>query len=73
MDISPESQKLGMPKVQFTNSMKLKKKEDHSVDTSIRLRRGKQKPGMVAHAFNPSTWEAEALRFLSSWPALSTK
>jgi hypothetical protein len=28
---------------------------------------------MVAHAFNPSTWEAEAGGFLSSRPAWSTK
>jgi hypothetical protein len=28
---------------------------------------------MEAHAFNPSTWEAEAGRFLSSRPAWSTK
>jgi hypothetical protein len=26
------------------------------------------KPGMLAHAFNPSTWEAEADGFLSSRP-----
>jgi hypothetical protein len=30
-------------------------------------------PGMVAHAFNPSTWEAEAGGFLSSRPAWSTE
>jgi hypothetical protein len=29
--------------------------------------------GVVAHAFNPITWEAEAGRFLSSRPAWSTK
>jgi hypothetical protein len=28
---------------------------------------------MVAHPFNPSTWEAEAGRFLSSRPAWSTE
>jgi hypothetical protein len=28
---------------------------------------------VVAHAFNPSTWEAEAGRFLSSKPAWSTE
>ena len=28
---------------------------------------------VMAHAFNPSTWEAEAGRFLSSRPAWSTE
>jgi hypothetical protein len=32
--------KLGIPKIQFTSHMKVKKKEDQSVDTSILLRRG---------------------------------
>ena len=31
------------------------------------------KPGMVAHTFNLSTWEAESGGFLSSRPAWSTK
>jgi major histocompatibility complex class I len=30
-------------------------------------------PGVVSHAFNPSTWEAEAGRFLSLRPAWSTE
>jgi hypothetical protein len=33
----------------------------------------KKKPSMVAHAFNPSTREAEAGGFLSSRSAWSTK
>jgi hypothetical protein len=35
--------------------------------------RKKTKLGVVAHSFNPSNWEAEAGRFLSSRPAWSTK
>jgi hypothetical protein len=31
------------------------------------------KPGVVAHTFYPSTWEAEAGGFLSSRPAWSTE
>jgi major histocompatibility complex class I len=30
-------------------------------------------PGVVAHTFNPSTWEAEAGGFLSSRAAWSTE
>jgi hypothetical protein len=30
-------------------------------------------PGVVVHAFNPSTWEAEAGGFLSLRPAWSTE
>jgi hypothetical protein len=35
--------------------------------------KNKYLPGVVAHTFNPSTWETEAGRFLSSRPAWSTK
>jgi hypothetical protein len=38
------AQKLRIPKIQFTNHMKHKKKEDQSVDTSILLRRGNKIP-----------------------------
>jgi hypothetical protein len=44
--------------IQLTNLMKLKKEGQ---------------PPVVAHAFNPSTWEAEAGRFLSLKPAWSTE
>jgi hypothetical protein len=37
------------------------------------LKKAQKKPGMVAHAFNPSTPEAEAGEFLSSRLAWSTK
>jgi major histocompatibility complex class I len=33
----------------------------------------KKELGVVVHAFNPSTWEAEAGEFLSSRPAWSTE
>jgi hypothetical protein len=34
------AQKLGIPKIQFTDHLKLKKKEDQSVDASVLLRSG---------------------------------
>jgi major histocompatibility complex class I len=42
----------------------------HKLKVKIKI---KIKPGMVAHAFNPSTWEAEAGGFLSLRPAWSTE
>ena len=51
----------------------------HSVDALLfwgkvdRLPRVNCEPGMVANAFNPSIWEAEAGRFLSSRTAWSTE
>jgi hypothetical protein len=38
------AQKLGIPKKQFTENIKLKKKEDQSVDTSVLLRRKNKIP-----------------------------
>ena len=38
------SQKLGIPKTQFTNQMKHKKKEDQSMDTLVLLRRESKIP-----------------------------
>jgi hypothetical protein len=38
------TQKFGIPKIQFTDHMNLKKKEDHSVDTLVLLRRGTKYP-----------------------------
>jgi hypothetical protein len=39
----------------------------------FKKKKKRMKPGVVAHAFNPSTWEAEAGEFLTSRPAWSTK
>jgi hypothetical protein len=42
------------------------------MDTRIKIIKNIS-PGVVAHAFDPSTWEAEAGGFLSSRPAWSTE
>jgi hypothetical protein len=49
--------------------------EDFKKGINNSLKEIKEKPGMVAHAFNPSTREAEAEAggFLSSRPAWSTE
>jgi hypothetical protein len=36
------TQKLGIPKIQFTDHMKLKKKEDQSVNATVLLKKGEQ-------------------------------
>jgi hypothetical protein len=46
--------------------------QSHTV-TVLEIEKSCVKPGMVAHAFSLSTWEAEAGGFLSSRPAWSTK
>ena len=40
---------------------------------NLREMKAISKPGVVAHAFNPSTWKAETGRFLSSRPSWSKK
>jgi hypothetical protein len=50
------------------------KQDIHSFRLSaLSLNKSGEQLGVVAHAFNPSTWEAETGRFLSSRPAWSTK
>jgi hypothetical protein len=51
------AQKLGIPKIQFSKHMKLKKKEDQSVGTSILLRTGNKIPmeGVTETKFRAET------------------
>jgi hypothetical protein len=53
--------------------IKLYLKQNKTKQNKTKQNKTKQEPGVVAHAFNPSTWEAEAGRFLSSRPAWSTE
>ena len=66
------SQKFRISMIYPTDIMKLNKKEGPTDDVLIPIRRG-TKLVLVVHAFNPSTWEAEAAGFLSSRPAWSTE
>jgi hypothetical protein len=50
-----------------------KKKKKRTGRFIWKIKKYRLQPGMVAHAFNLSTWEAEAGGFLSSRPAWSTK
>jgi hypothetical protein len=59
------AQKLRIPKIQFAKHMKLKKKEDQSVNTSILLRRGNKTPmeGVTETKFGAET-EGRAIQRL---------
>jgi hypothetical protein len=49
-------------------------KKNPNKQTKTKQNKKTNQPGMVvAHAFNPSTWEAEAGGFLSWRPAWSTE
>jgi hypothetical protein len=55
----------------FNNSLKeIQKTTAKGIEVFKELQ---ERPGIVAHAFNLSTQEAESGRFLSSRPAWSTK
>jgi hypothetical protein len=58
----------GWPVVVYSKTMAQKKLV---IKTFLKIKQFQ--PGEVAHAFNPSTREAEAGGFLSSRPAWSTK
>jgi hypothetical protein len=45
----------------------------HKITNPTKQQKTDYVPGMMAHTFNPSTWEAEAGRFLSLRPAWSTE
>jgi hypothetical protein len=46
---------------------------EHIWIVSMQFQKCGQSQAVVAHAFNPSTWEVDTGRFLSSRPAWSTK
>jgi hypothetical protein len=64
------AQKLGIPKIQFTNHMKLKKKEDQSIDTSVLLRMGNKIPmeGVTKCGAEPEGMTIQRLPHLSIHP-----
>ena len=66
------AQKLRIPKIQFAKHMKLKKKKDQSVDTSILLRRGNKIPmeGATETKFGAETegMTIQRLHFLGIHP-----
>ena len=66
------AQKLRIPKIQFAKHMKLKKKEDQSVDTSFLLRMGNKIPmeGVAETKFEAKTkgWTIQRLPHLGIHP-----
>ena len=55
---------------QAIKGMHIRKATKYLKDLTLKQQCG---PDVVAHAFNPSTWEVEAGGFLSSRPAWSTE
>jgi hypothetical protein len=60
------AQKLRIPKIQFAKHLKLKKKEDQSVDTLFHLRMGNKIPmeGVIETKFRAETEERTIQRLL---------
>jgi hypothetical protein len=52
---------------------RVEKKGGRTEESRRKGDRKREEAGRGGHAFNPSTWEAEAGGFLSSRPAWSTK
>ena len=60
------AQKLGIPKIQFTDQIKLKRKEEQIMDTLILLRRGNKIPtgGDTVTKYGAETEEKDIQRLL---------
>ena len=65
-----EQKEANTPKTSIMQEIIKLRAETNQIETKRTIQR---EPGVVVHAFNPSTWEAEAGRFLSLRPAWSTK
>jgi hypothetical protein len=67
VDISPEAR---IPKLQFAKHMKLKKKEDQSVDTVVLLRMGNKIPmeGVTEAKYGAETMPIQRLPQLGIYP-----
>jgi hypothetical protein len=69
------AQKLRIPKIQFAKHMKLKKKEDQSVDTSVLLTRGNKIPmeGITKCEAETEGMSIQSLPHLGIIPYTTTK